>query len=236
MNAYRSSLTAQIGFGTFGGPQILTLLTEAATHALKTVWHQKWYVHRRLRPEAFGGRVQALNASLLAPAGAPINPLVLNSQAVQMVQSKYGTALLPMAFPEGSPMHPSYGAGHATVAGACVTMLKALFDPTATLARSGWDGLTVGGELDKLAANIAIGRNASGVHYRSEYAKSVGLGEAVAIAILQEHARTTVEQVVGAPVWRLRRFDGGWIDIGSDGAISPHVPAPAPIPMAAPVP
>ncbi|MEO1092971.1 MAG: hypothetical protein AAFX81_20315 [Pseudomonadota bacterium] len=36
--------------------------------------------------------------------------------------------LLPMAFPEGSPMHPAYGAGHATVAGACVTVLKAFFE------------------------------------------------------------------------------------------------------------
>ena len=38
-----------------------------------------------------------------------------------------------MAFQEGSPMHPSYGAGHATVAGACVTMLKAYFDTSAVL-------------------------------------------------------------------------------------------------------
>ncbi|TFF21649.1 hypothetical protein E3C22_13215 [Jiella endophytica] len=36
--------------------------------------------------------------------------------------------LLPMAYPEGSPMHASYGAGHATVAGACVTVLKAFFE------------------------------------------------------------------------------------------------------------
>lgn len=36
--------------------------------------------------------------------------------------------LLPMAFPEGSPTHPAYGAGHATVAGACVTVLKAFFE------------------------------------------------------------------------------------------------------------
>ncbi|QFP77893.1 hypothetical protein [Deinococcus sp. AJ005] len=36
--------------------------------------------------------------------------------------------LLPMAFPEGSPTHPAYGAGHATVAGACVTALKAFFE------------------------------------------------------------------------------------------------------------
>ena len=30
-------------------------------------------------------------------------------------------------------MHPSYGAGHATVAGACVTILKAYFDHAAIL-------------------------------------------------------------------------------------------------------
>jgi hypothetical protein len=32
-------------------------------------------------------------------------------------------------------MHPSYGAGHATVAGACVTILKAFFDEDACIAR-----------------------------------------------------------------------------------------------------
>ncbi|MEM6615970.1 MAG: bromoperoxidase [Pseudomonadota bacterium] len=43
------------------------------------------------------------------------------------VEGNPKTWLLPMAFPEGSPMHPAYGAGHATVAGACVTLLKAFF-------------------------------------------------------------------------------------------------------------
>ncbi len=46
----------QIGFGTYGGPHILSLVTEVATRALKAVWFQKWFVHRRLRPEEFGGR------------------------------------------------------------------------------------------------------------------------------------------------------------------------------------
>ena len=37
-------------------------------------------------------------------------------------------------------MHPSYGAGHATVAGACVTILKAFFDTSALFVhRSGKD-------------------------------------------------------------------------------------------------
>ncbi len=44
------------------------------------------------------------------------------------VRRRFGAWLLPQVYPEGSPLHPSYGAGHASVAGACVTMMKALFD------------------------------------------------------------------------------------------------------------
>ena len=33
----------------------------------------------------------------------------------------------PHGLPERSPLHPSYGAGQATVAGACVTIVRALF-------------------------------------------------------------------------------------------------------------
>ena len=106
-----------------------------------------------------------------------------------------------MAFPEGSPTHPAYGAGHATVAGACVTILKAWFDENAPVANpvvasddgealvpyTGGDAgrLTVGGELNKVAANIAIGRNMAGVHWRSDYFDSIRLGERVAICILE---------------------------------------------------
>jgi hypothetical protein len=46
------------------------------------------------------------------------------------VHSLNGSYLMPMAFPEGCSQHPSYGAGHATVAGACTTILKAFFDET----------------------------------------------------------------------------------------------------------
>ena len=114
-------------------------------------------------------------------------------------------------------MHPSYGAGHATVAGACVTMLKAYFDTSAVLVRRGTDVLfsrfeggdspvafvpdssmnaltdvndgsylTLEGELNKLAANISIGRNMAGVHYFSDYYDSLRMGEEIAIGILEE--------------------------------------------------
>jgi membrane-associated phospholipid phosphatase len=119
-NPYRNSHT-QIAFGTFGPPFMASLLCAVAREALKAVWFQKWFVHRRLRPEAFAGRV---HNHLTGAAHYPIHQDALNSSAVDAVFAAHGTYLLPMAFPEGSPTHPAYGAGHATVAGACVTALR----------------------------------------------------------------------------------------------------------------
>ena len=44
--------------------------------------------------------------------------------------------------------------------------------------------MTVGLELNKLAANIAIGRNMAGVHWRSDYTQSLLLGQRIAVDIL----------------------------------------------------
>jgi hypothetical protein len=225
-NPYVDSVN-QIGFSTFGGPHILSLVTEVATRALKAVWYQKWFVHRRLRPEEFGGRVHFHLKSdrKLYPM---IDREILDSLQTGLL-SKYfpnnGTYLLPMAFPEGSPTHPAYGAGHATVAGACVTILKAWFDEsfpienpliasddgTCLVDYNGADKgkLTVGGELNKLAANISIGRNAAGVHWRTDYAESLKLGEAVAIGLLQEQKTSYNENFN----FSLTKFDGTTISI-----------------------
>ena len=113
-NPYANSRT-QIGFGTFGGPHIASLVCAVATCALKSVWYQKWSVHRRLRPEAFGGRI---HNHVTRAATYPIHSDILNSAALDAVFLENGTYLLPQAFPEGSPTHPAYGAGHAIVAGA----------------------------------------------------------------------------------------------------------------------
>jgi len=47
----------QIGFATFGVPHFLCLLGEAKQRACKAAWYAKWFVHRALRPEAYGGLV-----------------------------------------------------------------------------------------------------------------------------------------------------------------------------------
>jgi membrane-associated phospholipid phosphatase len=217
-NPYHRSDT-QIGFGTFGAPHVLSLVTEVATRALKAAWCQKWLVHRRLRPEAMGGLVHHRRAGT---AAYPIHADALDAQAVERTRERYGTWLLPCAYPEGSPAHPSYPAGHATVAGACVTILKAWFDESfvlpdpvvaddtgsALLPYLGPD-LTIGNELNKLAANVSMGRNAAGIHYRSDYWESLRLGESVALAILEEQRATYNEEAR----FTLTTFDGAVMSI-----------------------
>lgn len=216
----------QIGFGTFGGAHILSLVCEAATRALKVVWYQKWFVHRRLRPEAYGGLV---HFKMTGDRDYDLHQQILDSEALDRTKTKFGTYLMPMAFPEGSPTHPAYGAGHATVAGACVTILKAFFDETMVIENpkvSAADGLTLvdytgsdagsltlGGELNKLTANISIGRNMAGVHWRSDYYDSIRLGERVAICILSNQRDDYNEPYS----FNFTNFDGKRIKISKNG-------------------
>ncbi|KKN28059.1 hypothetical protein LCGC14_0858280 [marine sediment metagenome] len=165
--------------------------------------------------------------------------------------------LLPMAFCEGSPIHPSYGAGHATVAGACVTILKAFFEhkhplnivPVGDRQQEVLDlladiapgvspkscylanvsvqkgsrldivpvldqycklaKLTVEGELNKLASNMAIGRNWAGVHYFTDYYESLLMGEKIAIGMLEEQKLTYAENFS----MTLAKYDGTFVQI-----------------------
>jgi hypothetical protein len=256
-------------FASFGGPHILSLVTEVATRALKAVWRQKWLHHRRARPEVVAALLtlhendpaaiddQRLKDALAALRGF-IPTSLLTAIAAHNTNQNQNTIfkpllnlptgfpniadgknyLLPMAFPEGSPTHPSYGAGHATVAGACVTILKAFFDmygadgglrpwpydvyaSKKTPANEGGEllkdaaapGLTVAGELDKLAANIAIARNMAGVHYYTDYYESLRLGERIAVSILEEQL-----SMYGEPVaMRFPSFDGDDVRVQANG-------------------
>jgi len=225
-NPYFNRSRTQTGFGTFGPPHVKALLAEVATRALKAVWFQKWFVHRTLRPEEFGGLVHFTKTG---DASYPLHSDVLDSQAVARIFEGNGTYFLPHAFPEGCPQHPSYGQGHGTVAGACATIVKAFFDDSIALSQitdvvqAAEDGLslvpysggdvdqiTVGGEMNKLAANVGIGRNHAAVHWRSDYADSLLLGEAVAISVLRDQKRCYNELFDG---FTFTKFDGTTITV-----------------------
>lgn len=230
-NPYIGS-TTQDGFCTFGPPAAKSLMCEVASRCLKATWHKKWQVHRRLRPEAYAGRVEVhLNQSPGRYNGA-LHPSLFSASVLDAIATHNGgSALLPMAFPEGSPTHPSYTAGHATVAGACITMLKAIFDtenrpiphpvvPTAdgkSLVPYTGPTLTIEGELNKIASNIASGRNIAGVHWRSDSHASLRIGQAVAISLLQEQ---TLIHNEADPFFTFRGFDGERIVVRHGGVFN----------------
>jgi hypothetical protein len=137
------------------------------------------------------------NTKLQDPQGG----LALNSAAIGEISKKYpGSYLWPAAFPGGNPQHPSYAEGHGAIAGACVTALKASYNESFVITDpmipsddgqslspyKGTDAgqITVGGELNKLAINVALGRDIAGVHWRSDALQALLLGEAITISIL----------------------------------------------------
>ena len=204
-NPYRTS-TVQAPYVSFGPPLIQSWLGRVASLALKTIWHDKWEVHRRLRPELYGGRVYN---TLSGAAKYPINSILLNSKALQTIASTTA-GLLPQAYVEGCPLHPSYPAGHAVVAGACATLLKALFDGNSVVSGAvapSADGLsltpytdtalTIGGELNKLAYNVPMARNWAGIHWRSDTDMSHIIGEQVTICFLQDLVNCATEPFAG---------------------------------------
>jgi hypothetical protein len=219
----------QAGFATFGIPHFLGLLGEAKQRACKTVWYAKWFVHRALRPEAYGGLV---HMTATGKAHYPLNGDVLNSTALRTVFSNNGTYFLPQAFPEGCPQHPSYAQGHASMAGACATILKAAFDGTVqfntlengAIVTASEDGLslvpytgpdanqiTVNGEINKLASNIGQARDFAGIHWRSDYEWGLRVGEAAAISVLNDQSNNYVgEDFEG---FTITKFDGTTITV-----------------------
>jgi len=127
------------GFNTFSTAWLFSLIgrvheTEAAA------FFQKWYVHRKVRPEAHANLVDGILTGRFT-LNPSMHPDLLNSSVLPLifernrqlnvkrgVASPAGSHFCPQELNGGSPSHPSSPAGHAFTAGACVTMLKAFFD------------------------------------------------------------------------------------------------------------
>ncbi|WP_316520084.1 vanadium-dependent haloperoxidase [Kitasatospora brasiliensis] len=215
----------QMGFPTYGTPHLVSLLAEVAVRAIKHTEYQQFFVHRRLRPEVFAGRIEVHKRRSPGRYAGLLPGEILDSEVLERNLAAHGSYLLPQVFPEGSPMSPSYQSGHGTVAGACTTVLKAWFnesyvltdavvpsaDGTSLVPYTGADkdSLTIGGELNKLAANIGASRACSGVHYRSDNTEAFALGETIAIEMMR--AQKTLFNEGGG--FSLTRFDGTTVTI-----------------------
>lgn len=218
-NPYGNKIFNQDGFATHGPVDWFDAIGRAPMPAHKAVWFLKWRIHRTIRPELFALRLQN---HIDGAFSYPIHPDVLNSAALPKVFSKQGNYLHSQAYPEGCPVHPSYPSGHSVGVGSTVTMCKAIFDesdlvvdpvePTSDgLALQPYGGeLTVGGELNKLAWNISIGRMFGGIHWRSDFVAGHLLGEKISVGILRDCEATYREPYTG---YTLNLFNGPEIKI-----------------------
>ncbi|MGK3967654.1 vanadium-dependent haloperoxidase [Sorangium sp. So ce118] len=221
-NPYLTSRTQASAAATFSLGYLQSLLPFGTSREIRATYWQKWFVHNNLRPEAYGGLVHHRLAN--DARDYPLHRDILESQAVELTYDAFGSYLLPQAYPEGAPLHGSYPGGAAAIAGVNVTLIKAFFDedhviedpfvpdpadPTRLIPYSG-PPLTVGGELNKLATNAAFGRNWAGIHWRTDAAASLALGEQVAISLLRDERRTFREPFGG---FTFTRFDGTRITV-----------------------
>jgi hypothetical protein len=222
------NLAKESPFVTNGGPVDLgCAVTEVARHALKAAWVQKWRHHLKLRPEAMAARiVKELDGVL--PSGTvhadAISSATINAvKAYNLSKGGENKPFLPLQVAEGSPTHPAYPAGHATISGACVTIIKLFiadgsFSSLGLGVKESLDGstlsnytgadasqMTIHGELNKIASNVAMGRNMCGVHYRSDGDEGMKLGEKVAIQYFKD-LRAQQNEEIGKVT--IIKFDG----------------------------
>jgi hypothetical protein len=230
------------GFNTFSTAWLFNLVG-AAQDTEAQAFYQKWYVHRHLRPEAFGNLVDGIkrNRFALSPSlhsdllNSTVLPLIFERNKelnIKRNMGSDGSYFLPQESNGGSPSHPDSASGHAFTAGCSVTLLKAVFDVGTPSNPRAWplqpveaseDGLTllnnptpltVLGELNKLAMNIADGRDWLGIHSRiGGNMLGLTLGEDTAIHLLNDIGYTYPEPTFAG--FTLTKFDGTTVTVGA---------------------
>lgn len=198
-----------------GAASVLCSIAEITNLSLYHAWYWKWQQYRKLRPEEFAIMITNVKKSGINKYGINekiLDSEFLNliehynlewdPSFEKQFEKQY---VLPMTYVEGSPLHPAYPSGHAIIAGACCTLLKMMFDGDAKwnifneIYQASEDGqilvpyngndknnISVQSEIDKLASNIAYGRNWAGIHYKSDANAGIYLGEKVAIEYMRD--------------------------------------------------
>jgi uncharacterized protein YodC (DUF2158 family) len=234
-----------------GGPDILATVSHVALGALRCGWYQKWGMGMKIRPEVYAQRIELALTSdkdfvADVPGLADIKKYSeIGQKILDLVKNKNKelngeeTVLLPSLYTEGSPTHPSWPAGHACVAGACSTVMKAMLQthddkynrlPWPKPVKHSIDGITlvdyeghtkgmtIVGEFNKLASNVSLGRDFGGVHYRCDGGCGNVLGEKYAITYLIDKCKEYIESKNKLfKGFILEKFDGSIIKINKYG-------------------
>lgn len=259
-----------------GVPDLFVSIAEVSIGALRHAWWNKWQGTMQIRPEVYAARLDQMkhpgsaagrelrkisdDAFLQALDGAfgptfeaiaEANKVLAGSEQGPVLQSSeqgdFRPYFLAMLYGEGSPTHPSYPAGHAVVAGACITVLKAFsrthnfkngqyrrvkWEREAVEAASSHEltplgtvrGMTVIGELNKLGSNVALARDFAGVHYRSDSDFGIELGEAYALEFLRSQLLEYASPHMDDRRFLIELYNGTLVEISRQGVEQKKAP------------
>lgn len=238
-----------------GTPDLFSSIARASLLSLRHAWWNKWQGSMTLRPEVYAARLdQILNAGSQQNIGNAMRS-VMSDEFLQILDSNIfdatfqaisranldaggaNSVFLNLLYNEGSPTHPSYPAGHAVVAGAATTVLKAYVKthdsqnrklkwPKAPVIATASDlmdytggdstKMTIVGEINKLGSNVAIARDFAGVHYRCDSDFGIELGEAFAIKFLQAQLSEYSSPAMEGKFFKLEKYNGELIKISPE--------------------
>lgn len=228
----KSRVPGSSRFINLGPVDLYNLMMKATKLAMNSAWIWKWS-QLRPRPEEMAYQIHLSKIYTSSQLGSHVNfPLELmdNPILIDISNNNNGKFLMPLCYSQGSPFHPSYPAGHAVIAGAMSTIMKAWFNcdweiPAVVPDHSGdklvlykltsepnmIQYLKLGDEIDKLATNCSISRNMAGIHYRSDAENGILLGEQVAISVLEDEVKKYTDEIA----FRFRRRTGEVVTIAN---------------------
>ena len=231
-------------FVNLGPLDLYNLMMKATKLAMNATWVWKWS-QLRPRPEEMAYQIHLAKTYTSSQLnGSTINfpSELLNSPILEEISRlNNGKYLMPLAYSQGSPFHPSYPGGHATIAGAMVAIMKAWFNcdsliPAVVPDMNGENlvlyrlesdptevqFLRIEDELNKIATNCSHSRNMAGIHYRIDSESGIAIGEQVAIDVLTEEVNKYSDEIT----FRFRRRTGEVVTISNNK--NPVVPVAYP--------
>jgi membrane-associated phospholipid phosphatase len=238
--------TRSPGFARFinlGPVDLYNLMTKATKLAMNATWVWKWS-QLRPRPEEMAYQIHLAKKYTSSDLnGSVINfPQALMNNPILEEIAKYnnGKYLMPLGYSQGSPFHPSYPGGHATIAGAMVTIMKAWFNcdcliPAVVPDLTGdnlvmyklknnnqTQYLRIEDELEKIVTNCSHSRNMAGIHYQSDSEVGILIGEQAAISVLQDEVNKYSDDIA----FRFRKRSGEVVTITNhkNPLVSPNYP------------
>ena len=214
-NPYRRSKNQAPGAASFGLPYVQALLAEGTSYAVRASYWQKYFVHRTVRPEAYGGLAHHRLAN--GVSDYPLHDDFLRSEALKRSKAKYGTYLLSQTYPgvrrctppiPAAPRSPGRHGPCSKRSSTRAGSFRSADSPIRSIrpARALYGSPAHGRRrAEQARGEQRLGRNWSGIHGAPTPLPRVAAGEAVAISILRNERRTFHEPFDG---FTFTKFDG----------------------------